>query len=202
MVHDPDFEFDPTALLNTDALCTFRDALKVYVVHLADVQFKRYLDKEKEWRVVAPGAYQPELRSRIVECCDLASEIDKVIGERSWLADLGDAIEKWRSPDDDTVYRCKCSWVGGDPDIGPRRMRGKRILTDQEPTCPACWSKDRKRALVVEQCPKCRGAAHACKSEPCLHCDSCGHVYFPGQPDASNVSYKRFAFGRVPSKER
>lgn len=36
------------------------------------------------------------------------------------------------------VFRCKCSWVGGDPDI----HRGK-------PTCPACWHHDKKRVVVT-----------------------------------------------------
>lgn len=41
-------------------------------------------------------------------------------------------------PDPDIVYRCACSWVGGDPDERP----GKR------PTCPACWHHDKRRVEV------------------------------------------------------
>lgn len=36
------------------------------------------------------------------------------------------------------VYRCACSWVGGDPDERPGKP----------PTCPACWHHDRKRVEV------------------------------------------------------
>jgi hypothetical protein len=37
----------------------------------------------------------------------------------------------------DPVYRCACSWVGGDPD----ERNGKH-------TCPACWHHDRRRVEV------------------------------------------------------
>lgn len=39
----------------------------------------------------------------------------------------------------DPIYRCACSWLGGDPDV----MRGGRT------TCPACWLHDHKRVTVV-----------------------------------------------------
>ena len=42
----------------------------------------------------------------------------------------------------DHVYRCKCSWVGGDPD----RHMGKN-------TCPACWHHDKRRVEVVDAGP-------------------------------------------------
>ena len=45
---------------------------------------------------------------------------------------------------EDIVYRCRCSWVGGDPDIGARRGTKK-------PTCPACWKHNRRRVVVVPE---------------------------------------------------
>lgn len=42
------------------------------------------------------------------------------------------------------TYRCKCSWLGGDPDIGPRRGTKK-------PTCPACWYHNHKRVVVTPE---------------------------------------------------
>jgi hypothetical protein len=43
----------------------------------------------------------------------------------------------------DPVYRCACSWVGGDPDITSPRSK-------KPPTCPACWKHDRKRVVVAQ----------------------------------------------------
>lgn len=66
------------------------------------------------------------------------------------VRDLLDAeeIDYGPDPDDvvpgdivDIVYRCGCSWVGGDPDI----RRG------QPPTCPACWHHDHKRVEVYDE---------------------------------------------------
>ncbi len=48
----------------------------------------------------------------------------------------------------DCVYRCKCSWVGSDPDrrpAGARRSRRGRL------TCPTCWHHNKKR---IEVAPK------------------------------------------------
>lgn len=44
-------------------------------------------------------------------------------------------------------------------------------------------------------CPKCGGKSHRCKTALCRHCDVCEHMFFPGQPDASSASYRRYTKG-------
>lgn len=58
------------------------------------------------------------------------------------------------SDTEDVTYYCTCSWLGGDPDIGPGRGR-------KAPTCPACWHHDRKRVLVTTERSTPRAKARA-----------------------------------------
>jgi hypothetical protein len=59
------------------------------------------------------------------------------------------------SLDEDKVYRCACSWVGGDPDERPGKP----------PTCPACWHHDRKRVVVKAHPHSC-----VCGTAECAQC--------------------------------
>jgi hypothetical protein len=89
--------------------------------------------------------------------------------------------------DPDPVYRCTCSWVGGDPDLRPGKARS--------PTCPACWHHDKRRRVVTPECPKCQSTSHRCKTGACLHCDreACGHVWFPRRKTVRRAVRERAA---------
>lgn len=137
---------DLSTLLNTDALTTIRDALESHVYwQLSDTKYR------KNGFVLAPGCRDPTNLAEIIASCELAREIGKAIGAPSWLDDLLEQLDE-QLHNEDVVYRCKCSWVGGDPDIGAgRRTKGSygRLVDSNIPTCPACWKHDRKRAIVV-----------------------------------------------------
>lgn len=138
---------DLAALLNTDALSTFREALESHVFfRLSD---HHYRDNEND-RVIAPGSDHPERAAEIAIACELAREIDRVLEEGPTLLPLLLVeIEARELAAPEITYRCACSWVGGDPDIGPgRKLRGKP-LPATKPTCPACWKHDKRRKLVV-----------------------------------------------------
>lgn len=55
--------------------------------------------------------------------------------------------------DQDVVYRCVCSWVGGNPD---------RVKINPA-TCPRCLSQRK----------------HRCKTGDCYHCDRCDYAWVP-----------------------
>lgn len=81
---------DLAAILNTDALSTFRDALESHVYwQLSDLQYRN------NGYVHAPASDDPVKVSEIVACCEIAREIDNVLNDQdgSWLPGLLDDIE-------------------------------------------------------------------------------------------------------------
>lgn len=90
------------------------------------------------------------------------------------------------------VYRCPCSWVGSDPDIA-------HFATELAyATCPACMEHNGTVRRVWPECPKCRATSHRCKTGDCLHCDACGHAWFPKIGRDVSCSTPRHANGKAP----
>lgn len=80
---------------------------------------------------------------RCDECCRYLHADAGILLIDDEMAQLPEAVEALSEAlGGDPVYRCRCTWVGGDPDM----RRGRAF-------CPACWHHDKKRVRVQIETP-------------------------------------------------
>lgn len=167
-------------ILNTDAAYTLREALCSHVYfQLSDEKYRN------NGYVSAPGSDDPDMVEKIWEACELDEVLSGIVEYESCVPAL---LDELRAAADVPTYRCACSWVGGDPDIGKGRGKvrytfrssGTRFVMrtgtvdTKAPTCPACWAKNKKRVIVeVDQSP--------CK---CCGLDKCQSAFTKDEADA------------------
>jgi len=153
-------------ILNSDAVRTLREALDSHVYwQLSDERYRN------NGYVSAPGSDDPDALTKIWEACELDEVLSAIEGSYDSCAPA--LLEELRAEasKDPVTYRCACSWVGGDPDIGSGRgntrftvvikpegaqryvfrRKGGSYAKSTDPTCPACWAKNKKRVIVTPE---------------------------------------------------